>query len=56
MQIFTSTQWTEAADPRGWIREKLEETEEEGDPIGRPAVVSTNLDSWDLSDTKSPTR
>jgi len=28
-------------DPWGWIRERLEEAEEEGDPIGRPAV-STN--------------
>jgi hypothetical protein len=30
-------------DPCGWIKEKLEEAEEEGNPIGRPAV-STNLD------------
>ena len=35
--------------------EKLEEAEEEGDPIGRP-VVSTNLDSHDLSDTEPPPR
>ena len=39
----------------GWIRKRLEETEEEGNPTGRPAV-STNLDPWDLSDTESPTR
>ena len=39
----------------GWIRKRLEETEEEGNPIGRPAV-STNLDPWDLSDTEPPTR
>ena len=43
MQIFTSNQWTEAGDPCGWIREKLEVAKEEDDPIGRPAV-STNLD------------
>jgi hypothetical protein len=49
------TQWIEAADPCGWIREKLEEAEEEGDPIGRPAV-SINLDLWDLSDTGPPNR
>jgi hypothetical protein len=30
-------------DPCGWIREKLEEPEEEGDHIGRLAI-STNLD------------
>jgi hypothetical protein len=34
--------WTEAGGPCGWIRGKLEEAEEEGDPIGTPAV-STNL-------------
>jgi hypothetical protein len=32
----------EARDLSGWIREKLEEAEEEGDHIGKPAV-STNL-------------
>ena len=41
--------------PCGWIKERLEEVEEEGDPIGRPAV-STNLDPRDLSDTEPPTR
>jgi hypothetical protein len=35
-------QWTEAADPCGWIRGKLEEAEEDGNPVG-PAV-SINLD------------
>ena len=34
VQIFTPNQWTEAVDLCGWIREKLEETEEEGDPVG----------------------
>ena len=43
MQIFAPNQWTETSDPRGWIREKLEEAKEEGDPIGGPAV-SINLD------------
>ena len=32
MQIFTPNQWTEAAYYCGWIREKLEEAEEECDP------------------------
>jgi hypothetical protein len=35
---------TEATDPCDWIRGKLEEAEEEGDPIGGPAV-SINLDA-----------
>jgi hypothetical protein len=42
-------------DPCGWIGEKLEEAEGEGDPMGRPAV-STHLDSWDLLDTEPQTR
>jgi hypothetical protein len=36
MQILTPNQWTEAADPCGWIREKLEKAEEDPDPMGRP--------------------
>jgi hypothetical protein len=42
-QILTSNQWSEAGDPCDWIRKRQEEAEEEGDPIGRPAV-STKLD------------
>jgi len=48
MQIFALNQWNEAADPSGWIREKLEEAKEEANPIGGPAV-SINPDPWDLS-------
>jgi hypothetical protein len=48
-------QWTEAGESCGWIRERLEEAEEEDDLIER-AAVSTNLDSWDPSDTEPPTR
>jgi len=55
MQICAPNQWTEAADPSGWIRGKLEAAEEEGDnSVGAPAV-SINLDPWDLSDTGPPT-
>ena len=43
MQIFAPNQWTEAADPCGWISEELEEPEEGGDPVGGPSV-SINLD------------
>jgi hypothetical protein len=53
MQIFAPNQWTEAADPCGWIKEKMEV--EEGNPVGGTGV-SINLDPWGLSDTVSPTR
>jgi hypothetical protein len=41
--------------PCGWIREKLEEAEEDSDPVGGP-VVSINLEPRDFSDTGPPTR
>jgi hypothetical protein len=47
--------WTEATDPCDWIRWKLGEAEEEGDPVGGPAVP-INLDPRDLSDIAPPTR
>ena len=53
MQIFTTNHWSEAGDPFGWIREKLEEAEK-GNSIGRPAV-STNMDPQDLLNTEPPT-
>ena len=43
MQILTPNQWTEAGNPCGWIREKLEEAEEEVYPVGGP-TISNNLD------------
>ena len=43
MQIFASNHWTEAADLCSWIRQKLEEAEKDGDPVGEPAV-SINLE------------
>jgi hypothetical protein len=55
MQIFAPNQWTEADDPCGSIRERLEEAEKEGDPVGVPAV-SSNLDPGDLLNTGLPTR
>jgi hypothetical protein len=42
MQIFAPNQCSEASDHCGWISRKLEEDEEEGDPVGEPAV-SINL-------------
>ena len=55
MEMFAPNQWKEAVDPCSWIRGKLEEAEEKGDPVGGPAV-SLNLDSWDLSNHGPPTR
>ena len=43
MQIFTSNQWTAPADLCGWIKGKLEEAEEEDNPVGGPEV-SVNMD------------
>jgi hypothetical protein len=55
MQILAPNQWTEAANPCGWIRERLEEAQKKGDPVRRPAV-SINLDPWDLLNTGLPHR
>jgi hypothetical protein len=43
VKILTLHHWTEVRDSFGLIREMLEESEEEDDPIGRTGV-STNLD------------
>jgi hypothetical protein len=55
MQVFVRNQWTEADDPCGWIRGKVEEAEAEGNPVTAPAV-SINLDPQYLSNTWLPTR
>jgi hypothetical protein len=44
MQIFAPNQWTEAADPCGGLRKKLEEAEKESNPVGG-SEVSINLRS-----------
>jgi hypothetical protein len=54
-QIVVHNQWIEAADPCCWIRERLKKAEEEGEPVGGPAV-SINLDPQDLSNTVPPKR
>jgi hypothetical protein len=46
--MFIPNQGTEVSDPCGIIRGRLEEDEEEGNPVGGPAV-SINLDPQDLS-------
>jgi hypothetical protein len=55
MQIFAPNQWTEPTGPCWWIRERLKEAKERGNPVGGPAV-SINLDRWDLSNTRPPNR
>ena len=47
---WVPNQWTEAADLCGWIKERLKEAEEKGDPVGRTAV-SINLKPLDLLNT-----
>jgi len=51
MQILTAIHWTEAGDPYGRIRGKIEGTEWDGNPIGR-TTESTNLDPGELPETK----
>lgn len=46
---------TELEDPNGRVRGRTEETEEDGNPIGRQ-TISTNLDSCMFPVTKSPTK
>ena len=41
--LYPTNGQTEVAEPYGWIREKLEEAEEEGNPVGGP-TVSINPD------------
>jgi hypothetical protein len=55
MQISTAKHWTEVGDPCGRVRGRIEGTEGDGNPIGRP-TVSTNLDPWELPETKPPTK
>lgn len=40
-QIIAPSQWSEVRNSWGWIGEWLEEVEEEGDPMGKPAVSRT---------------
>jgi hypothetical protein len=55
MQIFAPNEWTEAAVLFGWIWERLEEAEKEGDHVGGK-TVSINAGPWDYLDTESPTK
>ena len=54
MQVLTANHWTEVGDPYGTVRGRIEGAEGDGNPIGRPTVL-TNLDLWKLPKTKSLT-
>ena len=43
----TANHWTEVGASYGRVRGRIEGTEGDGNPIGRP-TVSTNLDPWEL--------
>jgi hypothetical protein len=45
-RYLTFNYWTEVGDPYAWIRGRIEEADEEGNPIGKP-TVSTNPDPSD---------
>jgi len=51
MQILIDSHWTEVGDFYGRVRGRIEGVERDGNPTGR--TVSTNLDSSELSETKS---
>jgi hypothetical protein len=54
-QILTANHWTEAMNPHGRVRGRIEGTEGNGIPTRR-TTVSTNLDSWELTEIKPPTK
>jgi hypothetical protein len=53
MQILTANHWTEVRYPYVRVRAKIEGTDRDGHPIGRP-IVSSNLDSWELPENEPP--
>jgi hypothetical protein len=55
MQILIASHWTEVRDPYGRVRGRIEGAEGDGNLIERP-TVSTNLDSWELPETKPLTK
>jgi hypothetical protein len=51
MQISTAKHLIEVRDPYGRVRGRIEGTEGDGNPIGRP-IVSTNLNTGELPETR----
>jgi len=52
MHIPTDMHWMEVRDSYGRVRLRIEGTEEDGKPTGRP----TNLDPWELQETEPRTK
>jgi len=40
MQIFTANNCTEAGDPYGRVRERIEGAEGDSNPVGKPTVIN----------------
>jgi hypothetical protein len=55
MQIIISNHWTEVRESYGRFRGKIEGAKGNGNSIGRQ-TVSTNLDTSELPENKSPTK
>ena len=55
MQILTANHCTEVGDPYGRVKGKTEGAKGEGNLIERPTVL-TNLDPWELPETKATTK
>jgi hypothetical protein len=55
MQMVIANHWTEVGDSYGRVTGKNKAAEGDCNPIGRP-ILSTNLDPWELPETKPPTR
>jgi hypothetical protein len=53
MQILTDNHWTETWDTYGTVRKRIEGADENVGTIGRP-TLSTNLEPWELPETKPP--
>ena len=55
MQILIAKHWTKVRDSYRQVRGRIEGTEGDDNPIGRP-TVSANLNLWELPETKPPTK
>jgi hypothetical protein len=52
MQILTAKHWMKVGNPYGRVGRRIGGPEGDDNPIGRP-TVSTNLDPWELPETKA---
>ena len=51
MQILRAKHWIKVSDPKQRVRGKIKGDKGDENPTGRP----TNVDPWDLPETKPPT-